>query len=112
MARKLLALILVATLPGCATIPSAPVEGADQTVLDEQAMLAAEVAYKAARLAVEAGVDAGLVHGERATRLAAADRAAYAALGQLRAAYRAGNASSYASALSEAQGAISSMIGG
>lgn len=109
---KRLALVLAFTLPGCATIPSAPVEVADQTVLDEQGMIFAEAAYAAARLAVEAGADAGLVKGERADRLATADRAAYAALGKLRAAYRAGNAASYEAALIEAQTAISSMIGG
>lgn len=111
MTRKRLALILAFALPGCTTIPTAPVEVSDQTVLDEQGMIAVEAAYAAVGLAIETGVDAGLIHGERADRLAAADRAAYAALGKLRAAYRAGNAASYEAALSELQTAISSMIG-
>jgi len=112
MTRKRLALILAFALPGCTTIPTAPVEVSDQTVLDEQVMLAAEAAYAAAGLAVDSAIDAGLVHSERADRLAAADRAAYAALVKLRAAYRAGNAPSYQAALVEVQAAISSMIGG
>lgn len=87
-----------------------PSEHADKTVLDEQGMLAAELAYKAARVAVEIGVDAGLIRGETATRVAAIDDQAYAALGVARSAYRAGNAQSYKNALRDAQAAISGLL--
>lgn len=87
-----------------------PAALADQTTLDEQGMLAAELAYKAARIAVETGVDAGLIKGETASRIAALDSTAYAALGAARSAYRAGNAASYKNALREAQAAISGLL--
>jgi hypothetical protein len=93
-----------------AGIPSAPVEAADQTVLDEQAALAVELAYKAARLAIETGVDAGAIRGANATRLAELDNDAYAAVLAARRAYRAGNATGYGAALAEARAAISDMI--
>jgi hypothetical protein len=87
-----------------------PATVADKTVLDEQGILACELAYKAARIAVETGVDAGLIKGQAATRFASLDNRAYAALGVARAAYRTGNAASYAEALRQAQTAISGLL--
>ena len=87
-----------------------PATHADRTVLDEQGMMAVELAYRAARVAVETGVDAGIIRGATASRFAALDRRAYAAVGVVRAAYRAGNAPSYRNALSEAQAAISGLL--
>ena len=87
-----------------------PVVVADRTTLDELGMLAAELAYKAAHTAVEIGVDAGLIRGAPAARFADLDSRAYAALGRVRSAYRTGNATSYASALTEAQAAIAGLL--
>jgi hypothetical protein len=113
--RLILALAASLALSGCAglptlSLPAAPVEAADQTVLDEQAALAVELAYKAARLAIETGVDAGAIRGANATRLAELDNDAYAAVLAARRAYRAGNATGYGAALAEARAAISDMI--
>lgn len=113
MNRLYLALAAPLALSGCATVgnlPEAPVEVADSTVLDEQSMLAIEVAYKAAGLAIEAAVDAGIIRGEAATRVASLDRGAYEAVLAVRAAYRAGNATSYANALTEARSAVSGLL--
>ena len=88
----------------------APVTVADKTTLDERAMLAIELAYKAARIAVETGVDAGLIRGATATSFAALDNQAFLALATVRSAYRTGNASSYRTALSEAQAAIAGLL--
>lgn len=112
---KPIAILAALALAGCsfgevASVPPAPSAVADKTVLDEQGALAAELAYKAARIAVETGVDAGLIKGATASRVASLDSKAYAALGKVRAAYRAGNAASYASALTEARTAISALL--
>lgn len=87
-----------------------PSDFADKTMLDEQGMLACENFYKAARIAVETGVDAGLIKGEAAAKVAALDNQAYAALGAVRSAYRAGNAQSYKNALREAQAATANLL--
>lgn len=111
-----LAILAPLALSGCtglgnlAGLPQAPVEAADSTVLDEQAALAVELAYKAARLAVETGVDAGAIRGEQATRFAELDNQAFAAVQAARRAYRAGNAVSYGAALAEARGAIADIL--
>jgi hypothetical protein len=83
----------------------APATVADGTKLDEGAAIMAEVAYKGWRIAVEAGIDAGWVKGSLATRLAAYDNAAYSATLAVQAAYRSGNAASYAAAVKEAHAA-------
>lgn len=108
--------LAIAALSACALpaapagIPAAPVEVADKTVLDERAAFGVELAYEAFRSAVELGVDAGLIKGARATALANLDSRAYQALLVARAAYDAGNAESYSSALSNAREAISDGI--
>lgn len=100
-------------LAGCAAIPavpSSPAAVADQSALDEQAALSVELAYKAARLVVETGVDGGLIKGTLATRIAAYDRRAYAAVIGVRSAYEAGNADGYLSAVQEARAAITAIL--
>lgn len=104
------ALALAGCGPLASTLPPAPAAVADRTTLDESAALTAELAYKAARVSVETGVDAGFIKGATAAKVATLDSAAYAALGKVRAAYRAGNASTYSSALTEARGAISALL--
>lgn len=111
--KRLFTLALLCALPACApldTIPPAPAAVANKTVLDEQGALAAELAYKAARIAIETGVDAGLIRGATATRIAALDAKAYAALGVVRQAYRAGNATNYAAALMTARAAVADLL--
>lgn len=110
---RLLPLALLCALPACTpvnTIPPAPGAVADKTVLDEQGALAAELAYKAACVAIETGLDAGLIRGATAARVAALDAKAYAALGVVRKAYAAGNATSYATALIAARAAIANLL--
>ena len=89
---------------------TAPGVLADRTVLDEQAITGVELAYKAARLTIETGVDAGLIKGETATRIAALDNQAFLALGIARGAYRTGNAASYKAAVAEAGGTIADIL--
>ncbi|EQA97268.1 hypothetical protein L286_23365 [Sphingobium sp. HDIP04] len=92
------------------SLPAPPAAVADSTVLDEQGALAAELAYKAARVAVETSVDAGLIKGATAAKIAKLDQRAFTALGVVRKAYAAGNATSYASALVAARAAISDLL--
>lgn len=113
--RLLMAAMVLVLLSGCAGLgsvasPPPPVELANRTVLDEQGALAVELAYKAARLAGETAVDAGLVKGATAQRVAALDLQAYSAVLAVRQAYRAGNAASYAEALVRGQSAITELI--
>lgn len=100
------------TLSACSLvgIPDSPRQAADQTMLDEQALTGIELAYKAARLAVETGVDAGLVKGQNAARFAELDDKAYTAVKAARAAYAAGNASGYLEALSSARAAVTDLL--
>jgi len=98
-------------LAGCSfSPPSTPSTVAQATVLDEKIAIGAELAYKAARLAAETGVDAGLIKGAKADRVADADNRALTAVQAVRAAYRAGNAASYSATAKEAQNAVSAML--
>lgn len=115
--KRLIALCLPLALMACGgvtsainSIPASPAAVADSSTLDEQGALAAELAYKAARVAVETGVDAGLIRGATAAKVAKLDRQAFAALGLVRKAYDAGNAASYTSALTAARAAISDLL--
>lgn len=96
--RKLFLIPLAAlalALPGCnasgslGPIPSSPGAIAPANELDERLAVGAELAYKTLRLALELGVDAGVIRGERATQMAALDNRAYQAVLAVRAAYRA-----------------------
>lgn len=112
MKRIILALALVAALPGCSLVglPDKPADAADRTVLDEQAMLAIELGYKAARLAVETAVDAGVIKGQRALDFAEYDDKAYRAVQSVRKAYAAGNAQGYGEALGQARAAVTDLL--
>lgn len=119
MQRLLFAPLLAAALvlPGCtgimsrlSAVPASPAAVANSTTLDEQGALAVELAYKAARIAMETAVDAGLVKGSRATSVAAADNKAYAAVQVARRAYMAGNATDYATGLASARLAIADLL--
>ena len=112
--RKLMfaATIAVAAMTaGCdLTAPASPGNVAESTVLDEKIATSVELAYKAARLALETAVDAGLLKGDAATKAAIADDRAFKATQSVQAAYRAGNAATYPELASQAQQAIGEML--
>lgn len=112
MKRLILAagLALAGCNGGIASIPTAPAEVADRTILDEKALTGIELAYKASRLAVEAGVDLGVIKGATASRFAVLDSKAYDAVTLARKAYGAGNARSYEAAVTEAQSAVADLL--
>lgn len=87
-------------------VASGPAPLAQRTAADERALLAAELAYKAARLAVETAADAGLVTPARAPAVADADMRAYGALLALREAYKGANANDWLAALDKALKAV------
>lgn len=108
---------LLATMVACAPLAAcdfgtiqSPGSVANRTVLDEQIAVSVELAYKAARVAVETGVDAGLIKGATAAKVALADNRAFAAVQFVRTAYRAGNAASYSAAATEAQKAVGALL--
>jgi hypothetical protein len=74
---------------GFSTIPTSPSSIANTTKLDEQAALTAQLAYKSWRIAVETGVNAGLIKGQLATHVAQLDNQLYSALQAVDAAYSA-----------------------
>lgn len=112
--RKLLyaAALGVSTLglASCETFPAGPSEVANQTILDERAALAVELAYRAAGTALETAVDAGAITGTNAATAARLENRAYAAVLAVRAAYDTGNASTYAEAVDNAQGAVNALL--
>src|SRR3546814_12135615 len=104
MRRLILAAAMVLALPACSTLSGGgPVLVTQATALDEKIAVSVELAYRAARLAMETGVDAGLIKGARAAQVAALDNQAYSAVQAVRAAYKAGNAASYPTAALQAQ---------
>ena len=108
-----LALSVSATgLGGCASLglSGSPAAVTDGVLLDEQAAVGVELAYKAARMLTESLVKSGVIRGDLATRVAAADRRAYATVRAARAAYAAGRSTSYTEAVLLAQGAITDLL--
>ena len=101
---------LVASTGGCVTGAGTPSVYADKTVIDEQVGVSTELAYKASRLLTETAVDAGLLKGANATKAAALDNKAFAALVAMRTAYGAGNATDYITAAAQAQNAVAQII--
>lgn len=87
-----------------------PAAFADRTVLDEKAVTGVELAYKAARTAVELAVDLGRIKGASATVWRERNRKAYTAVQKARTAYRAGNALSYGAAVDEATSLVSDLL--
>lgn len=88
----------------------APATAANRTTLDEKAAIALEKAYtlsaKAASLAIRTGV---VSSPSTIARIGDLNRKAYAAVVATRAAYRAGNATSYRRAFAEAMDAITAV---
>jgi hypothetical protein len=95
---------------GLGSIPTAPVELANRTAVDEQVAVGIENGYKAFRLAVELGVDTGVIKGDRAVRAKAADNRAYAALLVFRQAYKTANATDFLTAARSANIAVEQAI--
>lgn len=91
-------------------LPDTPAAAATTTTLDERAAIGVELAYAAERTALELAVDSGVLKGDKAAKAASLDRRAWAAVQAVRAAYRAGNASSYSTALEEAEAAINAAL--
>ena len=115
MLKTFFAAILAVSLTACSVVgPTgsipAPVELADRTAKDEQAAIAIENGYKAFRLAVELGVDTGVIKGERAAAVAKADQCAYAALLVFRQAYKTANSADLVAAGRNVNAAIDQAI--
>lgn len=115
MRKLIFAAVASLALAGCTTtgvpnVPTSPGAIADTTVLDERGAIAVESAYRAAGLALETAVDTGLLRGSAATRAATLEQRAYDAVLAARAAYDAGNASSYADALVKARAAVAAAL--
>jgi len=114
MRRMILAVALacvpLAACNGMATVPGSPGAVADKTVLDEKLMIGMESAYKGARSAAEVATDAGFLKGANAAKVADLDNKAYAALGTMRTAYKAANATSYVDAGTQALSAINQIV--
>lgn len=110
MRKLILAAALALSLPACTTIPTAPVDVANQTVVDEQAALSVELAYQAAALAVTTAAKVGALKGENAAKAAELDNKAYSAVLAVRRAYDTGNATSYAAAASTARSDIAALL--
>lgn len=114
MNRLILASCIALGLSACQVTPPAsipaPVELASRTAADEQIAIGVENGYKAFRLAIELGVDTGVIKGTRATLAAAADQRAYAALLTLRTAFKTANATDFLTAARAANSAVEQAI--
>lgn len=110
--RKLIlsAVLACAPLAACELPPPVPASVANSTLLDEQVGQGVELAYAAFRSALELAVDTGRLKGTAASRAAELDNRAYAAVNAVRAAYRTGNATSYAAAARDARLAITDAL--
>lgn len=110
---------VIMTIAGCVQPVRAPVATgtvsaatvgavtpADRTLLDEKALAGVELAYRTARIAMETATDAGLITGGRAADVAILDQRAWSAVQAARAAYAAGNATSYREAIDRALVAV------
>jgi hypothetical protein len=100
-------------LAACATPsgpydPNAPIAGA--TLVDERAMGMAVTAAHGADLAAEIAVDAGLLKGANAAKVADALDAAHTAIGAANAAYILGDAATYNAKVDAARNLIERAI--
>jgi len=103
---KYLFIPLSLALASCTSlgIPMSPATVADRTTLDERAAIGVELAYQAAaQVALATGA-------AKSDKVKAADRRAYAAVKAVRAAYSAGNASSYPTAAIAAHEAVAALL--
>jgi len=118
MKRLLVAVLATMMLAACnpgAILSSgalpAPSSVADTTKVDEQTGLAVTLAYTAAAKAAKLAIQTGLIKSPATmARVAALDTRAYHAVQAVRSAYLAGNATSIAAALAQANGAVSDLL--
>lgn len=116
--KRTLALSLCLALAACtpATVVTtplvipAPAQFAGRTAADEQISIAVELGYQAFARALELGVDAGVIKGERATKARVAHRAAYRGVLVLREAYKTANAEDFLNAARSANSTIAQAI--
>lgn len=109
MKRFLICALIPLALAGClgaGTTPAAAPAPLAQTAIDDQALVAALRTYDLVLTLVDAGVDAGMIKGQRAADVKAALVRVSAGLGAARAALRAGNTASYTEAIAAATTAI------
>src|SRR3546814_13629132 len=112
MRRLILAAAMVLALPACSTLSGGgPVLVTQATALDEKIAVSVELAYRAARLAMETGVDAGLIKGPRAAQVAAHYNQASSSVQAVRAAYKAGHAPRYATSAVQEHTPVSTLPG-
>ena len=104
------AAMLVPAISGCATIPGSPSDISDRTILDEKAGILAEQSYVLAVRAGELAIDAGLIKGPLAVKMASLDNQAYGALLKIRAAYQASNQTDYTLAIAEFRTIIGEIV--
>lgn len=96
-----------APLPGTpAAIPAGPAPLANRTTTDEKALMAIELAYKAARLAAETAADTGKLTPGHAALIADADMRAFEALAAARAAYAGAQSPDWLGAVQRFLGAL------
>ncbi|WP_343518081.1 hypothetical protein [Sphingomonas sp.] len=103
---KYLFIPLSLALASCNVVGTLPAPNmvADRATLDERAAIGVELAYQAAaQVALASGA-------AKTERVKAADRRAYAAVKAVRAAYSAGNASSYPTAAIAAHEAVAALL--
>lgn len=112
--KRIIILLAATALGGCSLgqglIIARPAAIADQTKIDEQAVLAVEFSYQTAAQLVLTASRAGLIKGETAKTIAANDAEAYRKVQAARAAYYAGNAQNYKTAIENAKKAISLIV--
>lgn len=114
--KRALTILAALSLSACTTgqvvsaIPAAPAAVANKTVLDEQAALGVELAYQAAALSLITATRAGLIKGDAATKAAALESRAYAAVLAVRGAYNTANADSYSDALVQARSLVAQIV--
>jgi hypothetical protein len=103
MKRMIIPLLLAlsACTPPVPISAVAPVAVANHTTADEVALRSAEQAYKLSRTILELAADSGALKGSNATKAAAFDNQAYAALTAARTAYAAFNSPGLLSAASK-----------
>lgn len=118
MIRTLLAGLVALGLSACVTDPPSPATPssvpastgpaafADQTAMDEQTVLAIEAGVEAAADLGTLGIKAGVIKGANIDRVLVAIPKVRSALAVLRAAYKAGNRTSYLAAVGDIRRAV------
>lgn len=107
--KKVILASFLLSLSACSSIPTSPGVISNQTVLDEKVLIAVELAYKTEVLAIETGINTGVIAGAAAVKIADLDNKAYLAVLVARNAYATGNASTYLGAVASARAAVAGL---